>query len=166
MALDGDLPLWEPSDRQAEFLAAGEFEVLYGGAAGGGKTDGLAVDALCLQDEGIANPHHRAILFRRSYPELRDLIDRALAIYPQVDGGAKFNQTERVWTFSSGAKVEFGYLHADADRFRHRGRAWNYVGFDELLRVYRRAFRLTVQATIPMVSGGSRWRSSASAGGM
>lgn len=130
--IDGDEVVWAPTDRQSAFLACDDFEVLYGGAAGGGKSDALLIDALCLQHGGPDNSHHRAVLFRRSFPELRDLIDRALELYPLIVPGASYNQTEKVWTFPSGAKVEFGYLQHDNDRLKYRGRAWNYIGFDEL----------------------------------
>ena len=124
--------LWEPTPKQAAFLAADDFEVLYGGAVGGGKSDALLVDALCAQAGGFANPNHRAILFRRSFPELRDLIARSQELYPAVAPGADYNRTEKLWTFPSGARVEFGYLQHDDDRLKYRGRAWNWIGFDEL----------------------------------
>ena len=132
MTIGPDQVLWQPTAKQAQFLATDEFEVLYGGAAGGGKSDALLIDALCLQHGGPQNPRHRAVLFRRSFPELRDLIDRSLALYPDIVPGAEYNKTEKLWTFPSGAKIEFGYLQHDDDRLKYRGRAWNYVGFDEL----------------------------------
>jgi hypothetical protein len=124
--------VWQPTPRQSEFLACADFEALYGGAAGGGKSDALLIDALCLQHGGLGNPNHRAIVFRRSYPELADLIDRSRDLYSQVESVAGYNRQDKVWSFASGAKVGFGYLQHDNDRFKYRGRAWNYIGFDEL----------------------------------
>lgn len=124
--------LWRPSPKQADFLAAPEDEVLYGGAAGGGKSDGLLIDALGLQQDAINTRGYQAVLFRRTFTELRDLIERSLTIYGQNCPGAKYNQTEHVWTWPSGAKVEFGHMHHPNDRFKYRGRQFAYEGWDEL----------------------------------
>lgn len=125
-------PEWAPLPKQAEFLRAPDDIVLYGGAAGGGKSDALLVDALGLWQGGIHHRSYHALLLRRSFAELRDLIDRSQFIYPVVDPGAKYHSDSKTWTFSGGGKVEFGYLMRDADRFQYQGRAFTYIGIDEL----------------------------------
>lgn len=124
--------LWRPNPRQTDFLAASEDEVLYGGAAGGGKSDSILVDALGLSQDAINTRGYQAILFRRTFTELRDLIDRSLALYGQNCPGAVYNQTEHVWTWPSGAKIEFGHMHHPNDRYKYRGRQFAYIGWDEL----------------------------------
>jgi hypothetical protein len=124
--------VWQPTPKQSDFLACDDYEVLYGGAAGGGKSDSLLIDAWCLPWNGPQHPQHRGILFRRSFPELKDLIDRSHELYPQFIEGAHYDKIEHRWKTPWGAMVEFGYLNADNDRFKYRGRAWNYIGFDEL----------------------------------
>ncbi len=118
--------------KQAEFLVCDEFEVLCGGAAGGGKSDALLIDAGALAHNGPQHPQHRAILFRRSFPELKDLIDRSHELYPAFIEGAVYDKNEHRWRIPWGAMVEFGYLSHDNDSFKYRGRAWNVIGFDEL----------------------------------
>lgn len=124
--------VWVPSEKQSEFLAADDFEVLYGGAAGGGKTDGLLIDATCGQFNAMLIPKHRAVIFRRNFTDMQDLIDRSMELYPEFIEGIRYNKNEHIWTAPSGAKVEFAYLENDRDRFKYRGRAWNYIGFEEL----------------------------------
>ena len=124
--------IWTPLPKQAEFLAAAEEEVLFGGAAGGGKTDSLVIDCLGLAFDALSHPRYRAIIFRREFPMLRDVIDRSIALYPLIVPGAKYRDDTHSWSFPSGAKVYFGHLQHDKHRFAHQGQEYQYIGFEEM----------------------------------
>ena len=113
---------------QTDFLAADEKDVLYGGAAGGGKSYAMLVDPLRYAHRKA----HRALIIRRSMPELREMIDKSRELYPQAFPGAKFREVEKLWNFPSGAKIEFGFLERDADVYRYQGQAYSWIGFDEI----------------------------------
>ena len=101
---------------QTEFLSAPEQDVLYGGSAGGGKSYAMLVDPLRY----MHIKEHRALLLRKSMPELRELIDKSRELYPKAFSGAKFREVEKIWRFPSGASLEFGYLDRDADVYRYQ----------------------------------------------
>ncbi len=132
----GDRPLsqtkviWTPTERQREFLAASEDEVLFGGSAGGGKTDALVIDALGAQNRAVEKPEYRALILRRTYAELKEVEDRTKAIYPLIYPGSKYVEPE--WRFPSGARLEFGYLDRDADVMRYQSRQFQWIGWEEL----------------------------------
>jgi len=113
---------------QEDFLAAGETDVLYGGAAGGGKSYAMLVDPLRYAHRSA----HRGLILRRSMPELRELIDKSRELYPKAFQGCKYREVEKMWTFPSGAKIEFGFLERDADVYRYQGQAYSWIGFDEI----------------------------------
>ena len=113
---------------QEDFLAAGETDVLYGGAAGGGKSYAMLIDPLRFAHRSA----HRALIIRRSMPELRELIDKSRELYPKAFPGAKYKEVEKLWVFPSGAKMEFGFLERDADVYRYQGQAYSFIGFDEI----------------------------------
>ena len=75
---------------------------------------------------------HRALILRRSMPELRELIDKSRELYPKAFPGCKYKEVEKLWNFPSGAKIEFGFLERDADVYRYQGQAYSWIGFDEI----------------------------------
>lgn len=119
-----------PHPRQAVFLHLQQREALYGGAAGGGKSDALLMAALQFIDV----PGYHAILFRRTYPELvmpGGLIPRSKQWLSGTD--ARFNESKHDWTFPSGAVLKFGHIQHLKDVERHeRGPDYQFIGYDEL----------------------------------
>ena len=116
------------SGPQTEFLAAPEREVFYGGARGGGKSYAMLIDPLryCHKE------NHRALLLRRTMPELRDLINHSQRLYSRAFPGAKWREQEKEWRFPSGAKIEFGYAENMTDALRYQGQSYTWIGIDEL----------------------------------
>lgn len=121
-------PAYPPSVPQGLLLSLPHLEAFYGGAAGGGKTDLLLRAALQYADV----PGYKALLLRRTYPELAQaggLMDRSQA---WLAGRARWNEQKHRWTFPSGAVLDFGYLHRSTDRYRYQGAEYDFIGFDEL----------------------------------
>jgi len=110
-------------------LASSSYEALFGGAAGGGKSDALLMGALAC----VEQPRYTAILFRRTFPELeKKLIPRSLELFRLAYPGARYNEEKRFWRFPSGAKIYFGHLEHEKDVYQHQSAEYQYIAFDEL----------------------------------
>ena len=121
--------IFEPNPGpQTSFLSATEQEVLYGGAAGGGKSYAMVADPVRY----LNNPQARMLLVRRSTEELRELISVSKQLYPRAIPGIKFMERDKTWVAPSGATLWMSYLDRDDDVMRYQGQAFNWIGFDEL----------------------------------
>ena len=120
--------VWRPQPRQAALMARFEDEALYGGAAGGGKSDCALAEAL----RQVEIPYYRGLILRKTYPQLTELMDRSTEIYRRAYKKAKFNESKHVWTFPSGAKIYFGSMQHTKDRVNYQGKRYDFIDFDEL----------------------------------
>ena len=121
--------IFKPNDGpQTEFLAASEREVLYGGAAGGGKSYAMLADPLRY----MGHPSFSGLLLRHTTEELRELIFKSQELFPKIWPGIKWSERKMQWTAPSGARLWMSYLDRDEDVLRYQGLAFSWIGFDEL----------------------------------
>lgn len=146
--IEANQPIWEPTPGPQATAYYSQADILgYGGSGGGGKTDlliGLAATA-----------HTKAVIFRRVFPLLRDLIDRSREILNP--GGVahrqnSFNESLHRWTLSDDRRIEFEACQYERDKQKQRGRPRDFYGFDEVTEFTRSQVEFIIawnRSTVP-----------------
>ena len=112
------LPLiWRPQPKQHALIACPIEDILFGGARGGGKTDGLLGD--WMAHANLYGEHARGLFLRKSYPELEEVEARCRELFPYV--GAQWQATKRTWVWKSGATLRLRYLEREQDTDHFQG---------------------------------------------
>lgn len=140
--------VWAPQEgSQRMFLSCPIFEVCYEGTRGPGKTDTLLQDFAQHVGKDERTPAMRAagvrkmrgwgeewrgILFRRTYPELQDVVDKSKKYFPSVFPGAVFNESRTMWRFPDGEVLFFRQFGRLSDYWSYHGHAYPWMAWEEL----------------------------------
>ena len=114
------------SDKQYAFLSAGRKHVGFGGARGGGKSWSVRTKAkiLAASYAGI-----KLLIVRRTFPELVN--NHINQLREELHGLARYNKTEKVFTFPNGSTIKFGYCNNDKDLDQYQGAEYDVIFLDE-----------------------------------
>lgn len=121
--------IWQPDPGpQTALVSCPVFEVFYGGARGGGKTDGVLGEFVIHADE--YGEHAIGLMIRRTRVELVETIERSKQIYGPL--GAKYQEQASMWRFPNGARLRFAYLERDSDADAYQGHSYTRVYVEEI----------------------------------
>lgn len=122
---------------QTKFLGCDADIAIYGGAAGGGKSFAILLDAA----RHFATKKMSAVIFRRETPQITNpggLWDEAYSLYTLM--GARPNIGNLYFKFPGGMKVKFSHLEQERNVFDWQGSQIGLIGFDELSHFTEKQF--------------------------
>ena len=118
----------EVSPKQKAFMDSEADETLFGGAAGGGKSEGQLRDAFIY---ALKYPGSKQLILRRTFPELeKSLIRRHLQIYPNTI--YTYNSSSHTGKFINGSIIDFSYCDNEKDVYKYQSAEYDVIRFDEL----------------------------------
>lgn len=121
--------IWKPQEGpQTALIACPIFEVFYGGARGGGKTEASVGD--WLEHSSTYGEHAVGIFVRRKFKQLAEVIARTKQLFPKL--GAKYNEQKAEWVMANGARLKFVYLERDSDAEEYQGHNYTRVYVEEV----------------------------------
>jgi len=121
-----NLDLGKASKKQWQFLTDHHRHVAYGGARGGGKSWAVRAKAILL---ACKHPGIKIIIIRRTYKELMN--NHIEPLRKMLNGVAKYNGTDKLFKFTNGSTISFGYCYTDADLGQYQGAEYDVIFFDE-----------------------------------
>ena len=125
-------PVWAPQKGSQEaFLTCPVFETLYEGTRGPGKTDALLMDFAQHCGQGYG-PEWRGVLFRQTYKQLTDLINKSQKWFREVFPDATYNKADHTWTWPTGEQLLLRHMRTPNDYWNYHGHAYPWIGFEEL----------------------------------
>jgi len=123
---------WAPQPGSQEaFLECPVFEALYEGTRGPGKTDCLLMDFAQEVGKGYGE-EWKGVLFRHTYPELQDVIDKSKKWFPLIWPNAVFNEAKVFWKWPTGEKLMFRHFERPGDYWSYHGHSYPWIGWEEL----------------------------------
>ncbi len=118
---------WMPATQAQHAAINSKADILlFGGSAGSLKTETMLMDAV----QEYENPNLRGIVFRSSFVEMTDIIDKTRRLYGPL-GGTFVGSPKWTWSFPSGATIRFAYMKTDHDVWKYLGPRYSFIGFDE-----------------------------------
>ncbi len=121
--------IWQPQEGpQTALLQCPIFEVFYGGARGGGKTESSIGD--WLDHSSTYGEAAIGIFVRRKFKQLAEVIARTKQLFPKL--GAKYNEQKAEWRMGNGARLKFVYLERDSDAEEYQGHNYTRVYVEEV----------------------------------